>query len=88
MKIVLLIIFLITLPFMPARSYSQIIDQQKIELFCSNKPIWSAFSITPEQCSTAVKQCLKQKRFSGIDPEKLSEAFYECVFKKLDIEIE
>ncbi|MGH1484806.1 MAG: hypothetical protein ACRBCI_01225 [Cellvibrionaceae bacterium] len=64
------------------------LNQSTLESFCKEKTIWQFFDITVENCLGAATTCAEEDVFKNIDPTTLSEAFYHCVFKKLDIEIE
>lgn len=55
--------------------------------FCENKPIWAAFAIESDACRQAVEHCVAKPEFQTIDPVILSEPFYLCVFKQLNIEL-
>lgn len=67
---------------------AQALSEQQVHEFCHEKPIWAAFAIEPSTCMEATKACLQQSEFTDLDSTVLSEEFYNCIFKKLDIEIE
>lgn len=64
------------------------LDQSEIQLFCTDKPIWSAFGIESASCIQAAQHCAQKPEFAQLDPELLSEEFYQCVFQQLGIEVD
>lgn len=64
------------------------IDKSEIQLFCTDKPIWSAFGIKPTSCIQAVQHCAQKPEFAQLDPKLLSEEFYHCVFQQVRIDVE
>lgn len=64
-----------------------LLNEQKVLQFCEEKPIWSGFGIPVKDCVKATRECSMEKRFLEINPSILSEEFYNCVFKKLDFEV-
>lgn len=61
---------------------------EHISHFCTDKPIWGAFGIEPASCTNAATTCAHQTEFLSIDPVVLNEAFYNCVFTQLGIDVE
>jgi hypothetical protein len=74
-------------PFASANTNTLAISEKELQAFCTDKPIWSAFAIEPDTCLSAATACAAKAVFTGIDPIVLSEPFYQCVFKKLGIDI-
>lgn len=62
------------------------LNKEVLEKFCTENPIWSAFAIEPDTCLVAATFCARKPEFATIDPAVLSEPYYQCVFKQLEIE--
>lgn len=60
--------------------------EEAIQGFCTDKPIWFAFGIGSEDCMVAANECIVLPEFEGLDLQRFSEPFYQCVFAKLGIE--
>lgn len=62
------------------------LNEDKLQSFCQETSLFVLFDTPQDQCLEAAKICADQARFRHLDDE-LSEPFYQCVFKKLDIEV-